>query len=442
MMEPGNYLRNNNFIGENKMKTYKPDSAGVIYPYIKEHWNTQFRLEAELDAPVDEATVKKALSDIRKRFPTYFVKLVKRGQVYLLEEADSDNLVFEEGPQIFKDFDPEKEIPFRVLFFKNRLALEAYHILSDATGGLIFFKTLLGQYYHLLGKEIEYDSQTLCPLDEPTEEETGDPFLNIYNKGNGNGGFSGGISSFSYQYCPKEPRTTLGVTILQIPFAEIRALAKQHNTTLGVYIAALYIYSFYLYDGKNQKRDIRISMPIDLRRRFDIQSMRNFSLSSTLGISPKKENWTLEKIIETVGPQLQSQLGIDRFINEAYTNVSATNSKIFELIPVPLKKFAFSLGADLMGERLLASTFSNLGPADVPASIKENVLSLRMLLGEDRIKQINLSSTTYNGNLELIFTSRVENQSVQNIMETLLKESGVNIKRIERKVGSREYVLI
>lgn len=419
------------------MNTIKPDSAGIIYPYVKnDKRNSEFRIEAELNEPADKELLKKAVADLRDRFPTFFVKLKKQGSMYMLEEAKKGNVVFDETPSFCAPFDFDNEIPFRITVYKNRVAMDVFHVISDGHGATVFFKTLLARYYTLKGETIEQDNEILSLDDAPKTEETQDAFLKIYEGGSKK---VSRIGAFAYQYCDDAPHTKLSVTQMIMPSDEVRELAKKYNTTIGVLLVSVYLYAFYRLKNRRSNRKIKVSVPADLRRIFSINTLRNFSLYAIVGISPSKENWSLEKIINVVSTQMNDQITKENLLNMSYTNVTSQNTKLFELLPMAVKKAVLKFGFDYMGERLFTSAFSNVGIVNLPEGLKKHVAGFKLMLGEAMVNQINAVSTTYGGYINLTFSSRVENNDVQRLYAAIIREQGVNIACSVRKSGSMDY---
>ncbi len=420
------------------MELIKPDSAGIIYPYVKSKDRASvFRIEAELKEKVDMARLLIAVSDISKRFPAFFVKLVTEKGMYMIKPDKSFNVIRKERKYVCSTFDFNKEIPLRIVVHDNRISLEIFHLLADGHGAVVFFKSLLAYYYRLMGSAVGYDNEILNPKDVPDEEELRDAFLDIYKGGNKT---VSRIGNFAYQYCPKEPRTKLNIIQLKVSSDEIYRLAKRYNTTVGVLLVSIYIYSFYCLENRKSQKPIKISVPADLRRFFPSKTLRNFSLYAIVGISPKKCNWSLESIIDVVSKNLKEQLSKENLMNMAYTNVTSANTKLFELLPLSLKKAALSFGFDYMGERLFTSAFSNLGVIELPDSLKKHISDIRWFIGEAVVNQINAVSVTYNKNTNIIFSSRVLNDAVQKQYAAILNDNGVDVKYITRINGTKDYV--
>ena len=47
----------------------------------------------------------------------------------------------------FKDI---KKCAFRVICYKNRVAIEFFHALTDGAGGMVFLKSLMAEYTKLI----------------------------------------------------------------------------------------------------------------------------------------------------------------------------------------------------------------------------------------------------------------------------------------------------
>jgi len=420
------------------MNLLKSDSAGLIYPYVKSKDRASvFRMEAELDSDINVELLEKAVADISKRFPTFFVKLVVENRMYMLGKVDEHNIVCEEKDNICTTFDFDNQIPLRITVYKNRVGMEIFHMIADGHGALVFFKSLLSHYCKLSGDGGEYDDETLDPTEKPDLEEEKDSFLDISKDGKKKVSRFG---SYAYQYCPNEPFTNLNATQLKLNSDELKVLAKKYNTTVGIFLISVYMYAFYCLKSRKSKRPIKISVPADLRRLFPSKTLRNFSLYAIVGISPRKCKWTLEKIIEAVSVQLPKQLDKQNMLNMAYTNVSSSNTKFFELLPMWVKKLALRFGFDYLGEKLFTSAFSNLGVVKLPDNLKRHIKEIRWFIGEAVVNQINVTAISFDGNTNLIFTSRVENDELQRTFASILRDSGVEVKHIIKKNGQKEYV--
>lgn len=414
-----------------------PDSAGLIYPYVRgKAGNAVFRIEAELCEDIDFRVMRRAVADLRRRFPTFFVKLVSKNEMFMLAPERKCAVVVSEPDNVCTAFDFEHEVPLRITVHKNRVALEIYHMLADGHGALIFMKTLLVHYYNILGCDIAYEDEVFDPLDEPSEQEISDAFLSVYRYGRKK---VNRIGKFAYQYRIGDKRKSITLTLLKVKSDEIRFLAKRYDTTVGILLTSVYIYSFYRLQRKKSGNRIKISVPVDLRSFFPNKTVRNFSLYTLVGIAPDKDNWNLEKIIAAVTEQMKNQVSKEGFTDMAYTNVSSARTLFFRRLPLPVKKRVLRVCFDCFGERLFTSTLSNMGNIELPEELREHVKDIRPFLGEAMLHQVNAVASAYAGYTNIVFSSRIENSDLQRMYERILNENGIFVERLDRIPGSRSY---
>lgn len=115
-----------------------------------------------------------------RRFPSIAVRLRRGAFWYYLEQIPKAPDIQEEKscPLQHVPFDSVRKCAFRVLVYKNRMAVEFFHAVTDGTGGLIFLKTLLAEYLsEKYGLNVPAEHGVLGRLEEPDEEELEDSFL-------------------------------------------------------------------------------------------------------------------------------------------------------------------------------------------------------------------------------------------------------------------------
>lgn len=419
------------------MNLIKPDSAGLIYPYVKtKTHNAVFRMEADLNEAVDFDLLNKAAKDLKERFPTLFVKLVKKNEMYMLALAKDNDVVVCEPDNVCSAFDFENEIPMRIAVYGSRIAVETFHTLADGHGALVFIKTLLANYFNLKGAKIGYDEEIFDPCAEPSDSEISDAFLEIAPLGKKK---VSRIGRFAYQYRPKEKIGNVTLTVLKTPAAQLGNLAKRYNTTIGIFLTSVYMYSFYLLQKKKSRSKIKIAIPVDLRSFFPSKTVRNFSLYAVVGISPREREWTLERIIEAITKQAKEEINKDFLADMAYTNVASSNTWFFEHLPMPLKKLILGIGYDYFGERLFTSTLSNMGSVPFPEKLKERIADFRPFLGQSKLHRVNVVTSAYGGFVNIIFSSGIENDDMQKTYMSILCDNGLDVERFDRLPDNKDY---
>ena len=151
----------------------KLDNAALIYPAtLTRKLASMFRLTITFSENIDTIVLKEAIKYIMKRFPTFNYTLKEGFFWYYLNKIDKVPRIEEDAqnPMIRKDFD--KKFMFRIRVFKNRLAVEYFHALTDGTGAITFILTLSGEYLkRKYNTKISYNKYVLNSKDKPTEDD-------------------------------------------------------------------------------------------------------------------------------------------------------------------------------------------------------------------------------------------------------------------------------
>ena len=165
---------------ERKLRWMHLDNSAKIYPAAAtSRWSNVYRLSATLTEEVDREVLQSALDVTVRRFPSIAVRLCRGTFWYYLEEiAHAPNVKDELSyPLARMPFDDIRSCAFRVLIYKNRIAVEFFHALTDGNGGLVFLKALVAEYLEQKhGIEIPSTHGVLDRLEPPRAEELVDLF--------------------------------------------------------------------------------------------------------------------------------------------------------------------------------------------------------------------------------------------------------------------------
>ena len=95
--------------------------------------------------------LQRAANDLRPRFPSFFVTLHKGAFWYYLEESAKPAEVRSDYayPLTFMSSRELRRSCLRILYYKNRIAVEFFHSLTDGRGGTLFAANLAARYLEL-----------------------------------------------------------------------------------------------------------------------------------------------------------------------------------------------------------------------------------------------------------------------------------------------------
>ena len=401
----------------------KLDNAATIYPAtIKRKYASMFRLTITLTENIDKTILKEALKNILKRFPTFNYSL-KQGffWCYLQKikkdpKIDSDS----KNPMVRKNFD--KNYLFRVRVHKNRIAIEYFHALTDGTGGMTFLLSLTAEYLRIkYNLKIKYNDLILNPFESPKDEEIKDSFLKYAKK-------SGALEHENKAYHIKgtnEKDNIINIVTGIININELKKISKKYNATITEFITSLLILSIEEMDNTDNK-EIKISVPINLRNIYESKTLRNFSSYLNVGIK-KDKYYTLDEIIKIIKKQLKEMKNEKRINARITGNVNLTKNFFIRRIPMFIKKHIMSYIEFKMGDGYITTTLSNLGYINLDENIKEYVTDMNFILGNSRGKSGSVTMIGYNDKLYITFSRKIKESELERLFFTKLSSMGLNI---------------
>lgn len=405
------------------------DGSGIIYAVTnKKNWNRVFRVSAIMKDDVKPEVLKQAVADLRERFPAYFVQLDKDFYKYKLRTVSDTDVVEKE------DAYPCGHIPagiggkpmFRVKYYRSRISLEIFHIISDGGGAMVFLKNIVARYMELLGCEVSKTEGVLELSSIPTESETEDSYKNV--KG-GEGPKTKRKEAAAYQYRQPKKEDFFMVTHGYFTVDDMKRITKEKGVTITDYLAALYTWS--LYENmlpSNNKKPIRLSVPIDLRRVFGSITLRGFSLYVNTSFYPGEKKSTFDEILAEVSAHLKDGFNKDSLSRRVAENTAAQNSAAFRFMPLALKKTILKIGYLLLGERSMTSAFTNLGVIKIPDEMERCLDHFDFVAGGTMGYYLNCAIATHNGFINVAFSSRSEATDVQRTFFTFLAGQDINIE--------------
>ena len=136
----------------NSSRWYKLDNAAKIVPSQAHGADTRvFRLTAVLKEVVNKELLEQALQEVAPEFPIFNVVLKKGIFWYYLEDSEIVPVVSEEGEYPLEAiyYPGKRNLLYRVNYYRNRINLEVFHVLSDGTGAFMFLKHIVARYLEI-----------------------------------------------------------------------------------------------------------------------------------------------------------------------------------------------------------------------------------------------------------------------------------------------------
>ena len=391
---------------------------------------SQFRIIANLDKDVDPEILQKATDLVVPRFPMYTVIIRRRWHgLRTLQVADMKVNVEPFNPQREHYHRYAKKPLFKIMYEKNMICVELYHILTDGNGGVRFLNCLLACYFTLLGEDVDM-TNILDWRDHATDEEFEDGYLRFAEnkKGKINNARSFGRAQFKLDEKVIKDRGNVSTTY-SFDLASAKPVAKSYGATLHEYLAATLCVTFLrLRDERGSKKCIRLQMPIDLRKRFPTTTLTNFVATTQFETFGGDKAQLIKELrehfeIATHEDELKS------FLNDGKNLMHG----VLGFLPRFISDFLVDLGDTLLGERMSNTSFSNLGLVKNNLA-KNGVLDYEVIGGNPLYAPFYVTAISFNGICNISFSRHIESDVFERyFLEELSKDDISPTKTVIRK---------
>lgn len=421
------------------MDWYRLDNIAKIYPVLAGSRHlTMFRLAACLNVQVEPAILQQALESTLRRFPIFAVRL-RRGLFWYYLEANPH------CPQVEPDVEnplrplrPGEDLGFlfRVRYTDRRIAVEFFHALTDGYGGSIFLKTLTACYLNLAGYPVATAPEHgLLDINVPA---TAAEMEDAYKRS----------SKFHKPRRPSASRAfhLLGTTrpghhlqvisgIIQLE--PIRKAARDFKVSITELLVSVYLYQVYRIQQQGGFRiddPVNISVPINMRRFYPSETLRNFFLFATPGIEPAFGEYTFPEVLQLVHHFMRYTIN-EKYLNALMAaNVGTENNWMSRITPLPVKNLVMRLAYIPAGESSFSAIFSNVGVHQLPKDMNQWVDRLELLLGPSKCNPVNCGVITTGNKMVITMTSTIIETDFQREFFRFLVKLGIPV-RIESNLS-------
>lgn len=410
---------------------YTLDNAGKLYPSITStRVSTVFRISATLYDKVDVAVLQQALNKTIDRFPYYKVNLKYGLFWYYFEYTETYPLVEKETfyPCMFLLYKKKKIFPFRVLYFENRISVEISHSITDGNGCILFIKSLLAAYFHILLIPSEPAADVFAADSTPQEEEFEDAFHRYYVKNTPP--LPNLRKAFHFPF-PLNPKGEYYIITGIVPTESLLSTAKGFQTTLTQFLLGLYLDSiqeFIHSDSIKKVLPVVLNVPVNLRNLYPSKTMRNFFVSITPQIDFRLGDFTFSEILTHIRSYMHVIIN-PKYLNQyIHRNVKKEKSLWIRLIPLPLKNLLMPQIYSRYAERNYTSSISNLGKISMPPPLEEKIERFEFYPPPTRGNIIKVGVISFRDHTYISFGSLTKTTIIEKIFFRKMRKMQIPIK--------------
>ena len=406
----------------------KLDNTANLFPVIAgESMSNVYRISVTLTELVDPDLLQEALDIVLPKFDGFNLRLQKGIFWYYFEEnGNPAPKVKEENtyPCRFIVQNKNKHYLFRVTYFKYRINLEVFHVLTDGMGGINFLKELTYQYLRLCHPEIR--EKVGDDLNCGTSLNREDSFIKNYRKS----------SSKPYQtqkaYLVKGEKLLPGEFGVMHGYMKIPALKEvchRYGVSINGYLVGVFVYSVYqeCLKGMPSDKPIRVAVPVNLRPYFASNTTKNFFVMVSAEFHPTKEDYTFEEILQTVRESLKAQINKENLEKLFSYNVSNEKVWIARIAPLFLKNMAMKM---VYTQSALANTttITNIGNITVEDIYKPYVEMFHAFLAMSKGQHIKGTICSYGDTLVFTFSYDLQDTGIQKAFFRKIAADGIEVQ--------------
>lgn len=411
---------------------YKLDLSAIVYPTLQRRdFSSVYRLSVVLKEPVKPDILQTAVNIALKRFPTYKTAIRKGLFWRYLEPNDRP------GPFVQKDirnfcmpmpFKAGNRYLLRIYYHDCRISLEAHHCLGDGTGGMYVLQTITAVYLRLLGHSISDGGFVKNINEAPSPGELEDAYMRYANA----------------KVCPARPgEKTYRVRGTRAPFytfhvidgimsvKEVMNIASKYQATITEYLNSVLLYALLQKqqsDWHIKLRPVKIAMPVNLRRFFPSETLRNFITMVYPGIDPRLGEYTFEEIVKHVHNYMRYYINEKFLKGDITTNANTQRNPLIRIVPLFVKDFVVRMFYTRVQDKNSSAGLTNMGALKVPDDMKPYIERFDIYMGQPFSSRTNCAIVSFEDILTINFASSIMESDVERLFFQKLVADGIHVK--------------
>ncbi len=411
---------------------YKLDLSANVYPTLqRKNFSSVYRLSVVLHEDIKPVVLQKAVNATLVRFPSFKVAL-RKGLFWRYLEPNNRPGPYVQpdisNPCMPLDFKGNNRYLIRVYYYQNRISFESHHSLADGSGGMYVLQTITAEYLKLLGHEISPGGYVLDIHDAPTTDELEDAYIRYANSKVRRG------RSQERAYRVRgtaEPFYTLNIICGVMSTKQVVATAKSYRASITEYLNAVLLYSLMLKQKAEhpfRERPVKLAMPVNLRRFFPSDTLRNFISMIYPSIDPRLGDYTFEEILTQVHHYMRYYIN-NKFLNgDITTNLATQTNPFSRIVPLFLKDFIIKTFYTRVQDRQSSAGLTNMGIIPVPPQMEPFVERFDIYMGQPFSARTNCAIVSFKDVLTINFASSIIESDVEELFFRKLVQDGIHVK--------------
>lgn len=405
----------------------KLDNTAHLFPVIAgEAMSNVYRISVVLNEEIQQEFLQEALNLVLPKMDGFNLRLRQGVFWYYFEEngkAAPKVCREKDFPCRFIKQNKNRSYLFRVSYYKCRINLEVFHVLTDGMGAANFLKELTYQYLRLVHPALR--DKLGDHLDSSTSLNREDSFLRNYKHSHAKGYKTKKAILIKGERLGAEE---FGVMHGYIPIPELKKVCHRYGASINEYLVAVYTWSIYqeYLHGTTSKKPIRVAVPVNLRPYFDSITTKNFFTVVSAEFYPVKESYTFEEVVQIICESLRAQISKEHLEDLFSYNVSNEKHLMARAVPLFLKNIAIR---SVYTSAALAntSTVTNIGRIEVSKDYEPYIRMFYAYLAMSKGQNVKGTICSYQDTLVFTFSSVLQDALLQKGFFRKLAEDGLSV---------------
>lgn len=386
--------------------------------------NYLIRLSATLREPIDPDVLQIALEEAAKQFPYFFIQFVYEGNRIFAQPLKRIPKVREKINLSYLALENiGKQCEAQVTYTDKTIHFEFFHGVSDGMGGMTFLQYLVAKYLsHKCHDENILKDVSVIPLEEQIKNGYRD-----YAKGFQASGGHGAA------YHMKGTPDYTSITTYCLSAGQIRKKAKEYSVSITEYLAVLICLAIYNLQQKSSQRcgskKIRLTVPVNLRTRFQCHTTRNFTLNVYPELSPSMDGIDLPTLCAKLHAYMKTAIKPERLAMRCAACDKAGRLVSVKTLPITVKRWLVQsvLDSPFTGGTM---TFSNMGAVCMPEELKNQITDLEVVFSAKPETPYSCSAISIDDKMKLTLLRTIKEPLLESQLEKIFLTQNINIKSI------------
>lgn len=406
-------------------KWEKLDNTANLFPVIAtENMTNVYRISVILTEEIIPELLQEALEEVLPSFAYMNVQMRTGVFWYYFETNQRKAPVIKEEDEFpcrYISSHKNNHFLFRVTYYKKRINLEVFHVLSDGMGGVNFLRELTYAYLRRVHPEL---SEGQDDFSGQTSFNREDSYVKNYRRPQAKGYQSEVALHISGEKLSKD---SLGIMHGYMSVSALKERCHVLKVSINEYLAGIYTYAIYKEWGKQKDKPIVVCVPVNLRPYFDSMTTRNFFVMVSSSFLPQKESYSVEEVIREVAANLRKQINAESLEKLFSYNVSNQKNLMLRAVPLLLKKYAIKFVYH-NSAKATTTTLTNIGNFTVDKKYEPYIYHTQAILSMSTGQNIKAAISSCGDILTLTFSTVLKDVSIQKAVFRILTADGIEVK--------------